>query len=284
MLAYGVPALPAVLVGWLSSAGNRVLLAATLTLQDVAIAGLALKVAAIFGFIVFSLRLAWEPYSMQRLQAHASDPGFFARALQWYAAGMYPALALALLAAPAAVVLLAPPAYSIALLPALPMIAAMYWVGMTNMSTIGIQAARRTALLLPVYGWGAAANVAVLLAGADMLGPLSAGLGLLAGSLLSALLALRIGNRVSDVRLPMKLMLAAAAATAALALAAALLLAGAAARDVPPAWYASVLSTAIILGLALMGLGLGPRRSREMAATVASRLRRKASASPQTPP
>src|ERR1700685_3089101 len=59
MLNYGVPALPAVLVGWVQNAGSRILLAIALTLNDVALAAVAIKVAAIYGFVIYSFRLAW---------------------------------------------------------------------------------------------------------------------------------------------------------------------------------------------------------------------------------
>src|SRR6266853_279532 len=68
MLHYGVPSLPAVLVGWVQNAGSRILLAVALTLSDVAIAAVAIKVAAIYGFVIYSFRLAWEPFSMAKLR------------------------------------------------------------------------------------------------------------------------------------------------------------------------------------------------------------------------
>ena len=74
ILAYGIPSIPAVLIGWIQNAGSRLLLAVALTLSDVAIGGIAIKVAAIYSFIVYSFRLAWEPFSIAKLQALDTDP------------------------------------------------------------------------------------------------------------------------------------------------------------------------------------------------------------------
>ena len=65
MLAYALPTMPSVLLNWLQVNGNRILLAIFLTLRDVAIAGVAIKVAALYGFIVFYLTcmgLTWRYY------------------------------------------------------------------------------------------------------------------------------------------------------------------------------------------------------------------------------
>jgi O-antigen/teichoic acid export membrane protein len=195
VLAYGVPAIPAVLVAWLQNAGGRLLLAIALSLTDVAIASIAIKVAALYGFLVYSYRMAWEPYSVARFDQVANDPGLFTRALEWYVLTMFVACAGAALVGPYVTRLLAPPEYSQAGVIAVFFLVGQFWVGVTNVTVVGINAARRTDLLLPAYASGALLMVALLLALARPLGVLSAGVAFLAGTMCTAFMALYFGNR-----------------------------------------------------------------------------------------
>jgi O-antigen/teichoic acid export membrane protein len=214
MLRYGVPSLPAVLIAWVQNAGSRVLLALALSLNDVAIAAVAIKVAAIYGFVIYSFRLAWEPFSMAKLRALESDPHVYNRALEWFVVTMFLACGLGVLLAPYAVRVLAPPAYADGGRIAIFFFFGQFWVGLTNMLAIGIHGARRTERLLPVYGIGALLNVVILVAAAPVAGVVAAGWGALAGSACSALIALYYSNLHFETKLNSKLVLSAAVATA----------------------------------------------------------------------
>lgn len=267
LLAYGVPALPAVLVGWLHSQGNRFIVGGVLTLDDIALTGVAMKVGALLGFVVYSLRLAWEPHAMARLEAHASDPRYFSRALEWYVAAMFPLLVLTLIAAPWIVRALAPPIYAGAAAAALLMILAQYWVGVSVVTVIGIHGARLTGRLLPVYGWGAVANVVTLVATAGLLGPAAAGLGLATGSIVSAALAAAVSNRVFDTGFSPRLLAGACAATLLLTSALSLTIgrgATPAGADLRAAleWIAVALLAAAVAGGVLVWAGYGKARWR----------------------
>lgn len=195
ILAYGIPSIPAALIGWLQNAGSRLLLAVALTLSDVAIGGVAIKVAAIYSFIVYSFRLAWEPFSIAKLKALDTDPEVYHRTLEWYVGTMFLVAGVAILMSPQIVRVLAPPAYAKSGTIAVLFLMGQFWVGMTNVLVIGIHGARRTSLLLPVYGCGAALNIVILFVLAPFVGVAAAGLGFLSGTILSAFLARHYSNK-----------------------------------------------------------------------------------------
>lgn len=207
LLAYGVPSMPAVLIGWIQNAGSRLLLAVALTLSDVAIGGIAIKVAAIYSFIVYSFRLAWEPFAIAKLEVFEKDRGVYLRTLEWYVASMFLAAGLAAVASPQIVRVLAPPAYALSGTIAVLFLVGQFWVGMTNVLVIGIHGARRTSLLLPVYGYGAVINVIILFALAPFVGVAAAGLGFLAGTIFSAFLARHYSNKHFNTGFTLRLMI-----------------------------------------------------------------------------
>lgn len=204
ILRYGVPSLPAVIVNWLQNAGSRLILAMSLTLADVAIAGIAIKVAAIYGFVLYSFRLAWEPYSMAKLTQLSADPKLYNRALEWFVAAMFPAAGVASILAPVLVALLAPAAYAAAGPVAALFIVGQFWAGLTGVLVIGIHGARMTSKLLPVYASGVFVNIVILIAGAQLLGIAAAGIGFLMGCICSALFAATLSNRHFDTRFSRK--------------------------------------------------------------------------------
>lgn len=191
MAHYALPTMPSVLLNWAQTNGNRILLAIFLTLSDVALAGIAIKVAALYGFLTYSFRLAWEPYSFEKLTALASDPGIYNRAFQWYVLGMFLAAGLATLVSPLLVSILAPSSYRDAAELSGYFIIGQFWVGAISILCIGIHGARRTSLLTHVYGAGAIVNMLLLAVLSNLIGVAAAAWGFMISAMLSALLAAR---------------------------------------------------------------------------------------------
>ena len=144
MTRYALPTMPAVLLNWLQTNGNRVLLAAFLAFQDVALAGIALKVAALYGFLTYAFRLAWEPYSFERLGSFDDDRQIFNRALQVYVVAMFAIAGAATIASPLLMAMLAPPVYASATKLSGLFILGQFWIGAVPILAIGVHGARVT--------------------------------------------------------------------------------------------------------------------------------------------
>jgi O-antigen/teichoic acid export membrane protein len=219
MLSYGVPALPAVLISWMQNAGSRLIMVTVLTLGDVAVAGVAVKVAAIYGFGVLSFRLAWEPYSMANLYAIGGDRSMYNRVLEWYIVAMFFAAGVAVLLSPYIVRLLAPADYLGAAKISAFFVLGQFWLGMTAVLVIGIHGSRRTALLLPVFGWGVAVTVVTLLVLAPSIGVVAVALGFMLGAVTSAALARHYSNKYFNTRFSARTLILTGLATGVLAIA-----------------------------------------------------------------
>lgn len=189
MLAYALPTMPAVLLNWLQTIGSRVLLAIFLTLTDVALASIAIKVAALYGFLIYAFRLVWEPYSFERLHAAGADSLTFNQALRLYFVLMLFVAGVATLVSPVLVAILAPPVYDSATALTGFFILGQFWTGAIAILAIGIHGARITSRLTYVYGIGAVLNVLLLMLLSGIIGVTAAAVGFLLSSIASALLA-----------------------------------------------------------------------------------------------
>jgi O-antigen/teichoic acid export membrane protein len=278
MLAYALPTIPSVLLNWLQNNGNRILLATFLTLRDVAIAGVAIKVAALYGFVVFSFRLAWEPYSFERLADHAERPGLYARAFDWYVLGMFLVAGITTAIAPTIVAVLAPAEYASAAYLAGLFIVGQFWAGAITILAIGIHGARITARLSQVYGIGAAINVLLLLALAPLIGVSAAGIGFLASSFVSAWLAAGYSDRHFGAGFGRRLLIVGGVVSMAFALAAVPLNQLASGSRSEAIMMAAAILAATLLAVALMaGFGIGSRRIPVLGRALMRALRLKAS-------
>lgn len=195
LVAFGGPSVPAVALGWFQNVGNRPLLALTLPLADVALTGVAVKAAAVYGIVVYSFRLAWEPFAMARLDDPKETRQVFNYTVEWYVATMFPLAGFAALVAPYVVRILAPVSFAAASEIAVPLILGQFWLGLSSMLSIGVLGARIPSRLIVIQLAGVVISVALLFGLARMVGPVSAGIGFLVGNMGMAVVAKYYSDR-----------------------------------------------------------------------------------------
>lgn len=217
MLGYAVPTLPSVFLNWLQSNGSRLLLAIFLSFIGVAIVGIAIKVAALYAFVAYSFRLAWEPISFQMLASADTRPGDFNIALESYLVLMLLVAGLTTAISPLVVALLAPAQYALAAPLAGMFVVGQFWIGAMPILSIGIHGARRTSRLTPIYLLGATINVGVIVALAAQIGIMAAAIGSLLGGLASAVFAARTSQALYPVHFNMRLLVLASISSSFLA-------------------------------------------------------------------
>ena len=274
MIGYAAPTLPSVFLNWLQSTGTRVILALLLTFVAVAVAGVAFKVAALYAFLAYSVRMAWEPIAFRMLADDALGPDAFRPAWSYYAVGMLLVAGLATAAAPIAVALLTPPGYEAALPLAGFFIIGQFWSGALGILTIGIHGARVTSRLTPVYLSGAILNVFAIAVLAPWFGAVAAGIGSCLGGFASAVVALRLSEAHFPLRFGARLIVTAAAASAAIAVIGNTAFAGVERGGITVAAMVAPMTASAAAAVLLAGMtwlvGLTPRERAEMGATLAT--------------
>lgn len=274
MLAYSLPVLGPVLLNWIQTHGSRILLAVFLSLSDVAVAGIAMKVGALYGLLVYSFRLVWEPYAFKGLAEVENNSDFYNRILHVYALAMFVAGGLVTVASPLLVLVLAPPSYAVAAGMAGLFIMGQFWVGMISILAIGIHGARVTPRLLQVYGAGAVLNVILLAVLSGYIGASAAGFSFLGSSIVSALLAAYYSKKHFGTRFSGRLLGWTGGASAIFATGAYLSSAGVPGFVVPIApflFYLVVTASLTVAGAAMIALFGFDRRGRaELRASIRS--------------
>lgn len=213
LVAFGGPSVPAVVAAWFQNVGNRPLLALTLPLADVALTGVAVKVAAVYGIVVYSFRLAWEPFAIGRLDEPEETRGVFNYTVEWYIATMLPLAGGALLVAPYVVWVLAPVSFAPASELAVPFILGQFWLGLSGMLSIGVLGARIPSRLIVIQLAGVVISVALLFGLARLLGPVAAGIGFMLGNMGMAIVAKYYSDRHFATRFNSALLVSTAAGT-----------------------------------------------------------------------
>ncbi len=247
MLAYALPTMPSVLLNWLQTNGTRLLLALFLALNAVAVASVAIRVAALFGFVVYSFRLAWEPWAFQQLDLPNRAPDAYSRVLSAFTIAMLALAGVASMVSPLLVAIFAPPEYGAATALVASFMFGQLWIGIANITSIGIHGARVTSRLTAVFAVGGVLNVAVLAALADSVGIGAAAIAFLVSTIASAFAATWYSERHFDTGFSIRLLFSAAVVSCLYSATAWFVF-----STLPALWAVSVLAGALALALVLM--------------------------------
>ena len=182
VLAYGLPLVPGAILGWCWTYLTRFYMARTLSLSDIAIFALAMKVLLFVGFVGVAFRAAFEPLSMRVLHEDPESRVWYASAFNLYAAALMVMAALMSAGARPLTAFLAPATYGRAaeLVPLLAVSSCLTFAA-TSLN-IGNQVACRT------WNWSLATLAGVLVMGGllwallPQYGVVAAAIGLAAGA------------------------------------------------------------------------------------------------------
>ena len=142
---YGAPIVPAVIGTWAMSAIGRFIITENMTLEDLGIYSLALKIGMIFLIFVEAFRLTWSPFVMKKYgESNATE--VFAKALNYYVIiGLF-IVSLIYLSSPLLIKILATDKY-ISALDVIPiLLMAYFWQGAINIIAVGNGWVRKTYL------------------------------------------------------------------------------------------------------------------------------------------
>ena len=142
---YGAPIVPAVIGTWAMSAIGRFIITENMTLEDLGIYSLALKIGMIFLIFVEAFRLAWNPFVVKKYgESNATE--VFAKALNYYVIiGLF-IVSLIYLSSPLLIKILATDKY-ISALDVIPiLLMAYFWQGAINIIAVGNGWVRKTYL------------------------------------------------------------------------------------------------------------------------------------------
>jgi len=220
MLAFCVPATAPVMLNWAQLNGARIVLAAFFSLADVALVSIGIRVAALFGFLVYAFRLAWEPWAFRLLDDPDRSADAYGRVLKLYVIGMLLVGTFAIAINPLLVVIFAPPKYAAAVTLCGGFVMGQLWLGIGNLTSIGIHGSRKTTNLVTVSLAAALVNLGLLAVLAPFIGVAGAMIAFLAGGMARGFAASAISNRLYSTGFSMRLLGTAAAASIGLSAAA----------------------------------------------------------------
>lgn len=195
ILAYGIPLVPAVLSKWIQLQADRFILAAILTMADLGIFSLAVRIAAIVAFLETTFRSAWLPYAFEWMD-HPESRRKFRYILDFYLVGMFGICAALSAGAWIVVRIFAPESYlSAARLVGFLAMGAL-WNGALQIMSVGLQAVRKTYWGVVGYSIGGAVHLIALWFAASRWGVVAAGMTFLVGAIVTAMTILVIAQRL----------------------------------------------------------------------------------------
>jgi O-antigen/teichoic acid export membrane protein len=208
ILSYGIPATPGAVVGWTQGSASRLVLAYVSGPFDVALGSLAMRVASIFGFFVYTFRLGWEPSAFKHLESVGCGSPFFRSSFNLYVTIFNPILVLLAGLAPFAIKVVAPENYASSSFTSVLFIFGFFWSGVSVLTFMGLHGARKTGTLSMLLAIGALVNVTLVFLSGSAIGANAMGVGFFIGNLIPALLGAFFGNKLFNPIYSCKLLIA----------------------------------------------------------------------------
>ena len=194
ILAYSIPTVPSAMVGWAQNYANRFILLTTLSLAQVGIFSLAVKVSSMVGLAIVAFQMAWYPYSIEIMgKPGAADK--YARMLDYYLVGMFGICAIASVLGDLAVKILATDAYQTAGSLVGFIVMGLFWNGAMSIIIMGVEVTRKTYLGLVGLTLGATINLVTLWAMVSRWGLVAPGITYLSGTFIIVVINLAIAQR-----------------------------------------------------------------------------------------
>ncbi len=182
ILKYGIPMVPGSLAQWAQSYSSRFLLAALLTLSDVALFSLAARLTSLIALVDLAFRQAWEPHVMRLFGVRDSEPTI-SRVYKAYLFGMFAVCTTVAFIGPCAVGIFAGRRYG----PSTPLFGflayASLWNGSAGILSSGNSWERKTYWNGLGVLIGVIVNIAIVLFSARHLGLFGVGVATLVGSM-----------------------------------------------------------------------------------------------------
>jgi len=199
ILVYSLPTLPGGLVAWCQSSASRYILAGAMSLFEVGIFGLAVRIGSPVVMLLTAFRMAWYPFSME-IMGHAEFKEKCARMLDIYWLLGFPICAMIAAFGGLAIALLASKSY----LPAGGLVGfivmGILWMGAQQIVGLGNDYVRKTYLTLIAFAAGTGINIVILMATIKRWGLVSAALAYLAGNVGTTIVLMALAQK--QIRMP----------------------------------------------------------------------------------
>lgn len=201
VLRYSIPILPGLLVNWVNSQTNRIILVNLMGLGSVGVFGVAARISMLMGFATAVFQRSWFPFAMSMIKTRPeSRDSFYSEMLTLYM-GASSALAILLVfASPFLLGILAAPAYHEGII-VLPWLVGATFLHVASEITILGALVSEKSYVSSIGAWtGAVSNVGLTLLLVPKLGFVGAGIGQFTAELLFVAITWRFTLKYSNLR------------------------------------------------------------------------------------
>jgi O-antigen/teichoic acid export membrane protein len=198
ILIYSLPLVPAILTKWTQNYANRFILVALLSLAQVGLYSLAVKLASVLALVDTAFRMAWDPYALQIMGQPDSEKKY-ARMLNYYLVAMFGLCALVSAVGGLVVYIFTTEGYyqASSFIGFISM--GLLWNGSLQILALGTIIKRQTYWNVLGFGFGGGLNLILLWFTVENWGILAAGISYLLGSVVMAIFILLVAQYLHPI-------------------------------------------------------------------------------------